>query len=99
MKLAGRASCLLTHRWIFASGPYFGSRSPVQQGLLSTAAALPPKQIPSRAFRIWLTPVKQGTSGIQSLRHSAGTSGIHGHGWQVEETIYFGVQKRLKNPS
>ncbi|XP_017352739.1 uncharacterized protein LOC108281598 [Cebus imitator] len=31
MELNGRAPCLLTHRWIFASGCYLGSWSPVQQ--------------------------------------------------------------------
>lgn len=31
MKLTGRASCLLTHRWIFASGHYSGSWTQVQQ--------------------------------------------------------------------
>eukprot|EP00069_Balaena_mysticetus_P020106 bmy_12723T0 len=55
MKLTGRASCLLTHRWIFASAP--GLQSNKKPLINSSPAA---QQTSSRAFRIWLTAVKQG---------------------------------------
>lgn len=72
----------------FAAEPFsfwvsHSSWSPVNQRPLINYSSPAAQQTSSRAFRIWLTPVKQGAFGAQRQRHSAWTSGIHGHGWQM----------------